>query len=62
MNRIFVVPQPGRTVPDPERGDILPEGGRSVPKTQYWMRRVAEADVAISKKSPAKPKESGNGR
>jgi hypothetical protein len=61
MNRIFVVPQSGRTVPDPERGDVLPEIGRRVPKTQYWMRRVADADVAIQP-VPAKAKELSNAR
>lgn len=61
MNRVFVVPQPGRTVPDPERGDLLPAAGRSVPRSQYWMRRVAVADVAIQKES-AKVKESSDVR
>lgn len=42
---MFVKPQNGLTVPDPERGDALPPEGREVEPTQYWQRRVQEGDV-----------------
>lgn len=47
MSRIFVVPAAGRMVPDPELGDVLPDAGREVPKSQYWMCRVRDADVVV---------------
>ncbi len=46
MASMFVVPLEGRRVPDPERGGLLPGSGATVPKTPYWMRRAADADVA----------------
>ena len=42
---MFVKPTAGRQVPDPVRGDRLPAEGRDVPRTQYWMRRLADGDV-----------------
>lgn len=42
---MFVKPAPGRTVPDPERRDLLPDEGRDVPESTYWLRRVADCDV-----------------
>lgn len=42
---MFVKPAPGRTVPDPDRGDTLPPEGRDVEPTQYWQRRVNDGDV-----------------
>lgn len=54
MKKVFVVPGSGRIVPDHERGDVLPEAGRYVPKTQYWMRRLADGDV-VKKPAPKKP-------
>lgn len=45
MTTMRVVPGVGRTVPDPERGDLLPPEGREVPKNQYWMRRLLDQDV-----------------
>ena len=42
---MFVKPAPGRTVPDPERGGVLPEDGRDVPVTTYWLRRIDDNDV-----------------
>ena len=44
---MFVKPAPGRTVPDPERGGVLPVDGRDVPVTTYWQRRVADNDVVV---------------
>lgn len=51
---MYVKPAPGRTVPDPDRGDILPAEGREVPETQYWLRRLADGD--IERDLPAKAK------
>jgi hypothetical protein len=42
---MFVKPAPGRTVPDPERGGVLPVDGRDVPVTTYWLRRIEDNDV-----------------
>lgn len=42
---MFVIPAKGRKVPDPFRGDYLPERGRNVPKTSYWLRRLLAGDV-----------------
>lgn len=45
---MFVKPQPGRSVPDPERGGLLAEDGREVPDTStYWHRRVEDNDVVV---------------
>jgi hypothetical protein len=43
--RITVVPAAGRSVPDPETGDLLPDDGRSVPDNAWWRRRLADGDV-----------------
>lgn len=43
---MFVKPISDRKVPDPERGDSLPPEGRTVEPTQYWLRRIADGDVA----------------
>lgn len=45
--RITVVPAKGRSVPDPEAGDLLPVDGRDVPDNAWWRRRVADGDVKI---------------
>lgn len=42
---IFVKPKDGAAVPDPDRGGFLPTAGRSVPLSQYWLRRLADGDV-----------------
>lgn len=44
---MLVKPVLGRRVPDPERGDVLPEEGREVEPTQYWLRRFNDGDVVI---------------
>lgn len=45
---MFVKPQPGRSVPDPERGGLLAEAGREVSDTStYWHRRVEDKDVEV---------------
>ncbi|ELY6363688.1 DUF2635 domain-containing protein [Cronobacter sakazakii] len=42
---MFVIPVKGRKVPDPRRGDFLPEKGRNVEKNAYWLRRLMAGDV-----------------
>ncbi|MNO02636.1 hypothetical protein D3C81_2230990 [compost metagenome] len=32
-------------VPDPERGDTLPNEGRTVQRSPYWARRIKDQDV-----------------
>lgn len=44
---MFVKPAPGRTVPDPDRGGLLPDDGRDVPESTYWLRRVSDNDVIV---------------
>lgn len=48
---MFVIPKKGRSVPDPLRGDLLPERGRNVAPSSYWLRRLAAGDVKVK---PAK--------
>jgi hypothetical protein len=38
-------PGPGVAVRDPELRDFLPDDGREVPRTDYWLRRLADGDV-----------------
>lgn len=51
---MYLVPNPGRTVPDPDRGDLLPASGREVPFNQYWLRRIDDGDVTEGQR-PAEP-------
>lgn len=45
--RITVVPASGRSVPDPEAGDLLPVEGREVPDNAWWRRRQTDGDVTL---------------
>ncbi|NMG64885.1 DUF2635 domain-containing protein [Azoarcus indigens] len=45
MTTVTLYPVAGRAVPDPARGDLLPESGRPVPLDAYWMRRLQDGDV-----------------
>ena len=54
---IYVVPQEGRSVPDPARGDFVPVEGRVVVRDPYWIRRIEDKDVAIGKQGPVKTAE-----
>lgn len=42
---VFVVPAEGLIVLDPETRQPIPASGASVPKTSYWVRRLADGDV-----------------
>lgn len=53
-----VKPAPDRVVPDPEKGGSLPQEGRVVEATAYWLRRLAEGDVVeFEVKPPTKKQE-----
>jgi hypothetical protein len=52
---MFLKPVDGRQVPDPDRGDLLPDEGREVPDTQYWHRRLIDGDVLEINAAPEKP-------
>lgn len=52
--RITVVPAIGRSVPDPEAGDLLPVEGREVPDNAWWRRRLADGDVKTKEAPPTK--------
>ena len=45
---MFVIPEKGRSVPDPAHGDLLPESGRNVEKNAYWFRREVAGDIKIT--------------
>lgn len=45
-----VKPAPDRKVPDPEKGGFLPQEGREVEATAYWLRRLADGDVIEAEK------------
>jgi hypothetical protein len=49
---MYITPIAGRHVPDPERGGIVPEAGRYIEPTQYWLRRIDDGDV-IETEPPA---------
>ena len=47
---MHVKPAPGRQVPDPENGGFLPQEGREVEATAYWLRRITDDDVVETEK------------
>lgn len=53
---MFVIPAPGLKVLDPETYIAIPAEGMDVPATEYWMRRLRDADVLLaSQLSDAQP-------
>ncbi|MDA8230150.1 MAG: DUF2635 domain-containing protein [Magnetospirillum sp.] len=54
---MYVKPAPGLKIRDPDLRDLLPEGGREVPKTPYWIRRVRDGDVVVA--APAQSNATG---
>ncbi len=58
--KVFVRPREGLIVPDPDRHDTLPPGGRLVPLDAFWKRRLNDGDVVLS--TETKKKESKDGR
>jgi len=51
---MFVKPAQGLSIRDPDLKDLLPEKGREVPDSPYWIRRLRDGDVVSGpvKKSP----------
>jgi len=42
------IPAPGMSVPDPERGGLVPPQGREVdPNVQYWAHRIRDRDLIL---------------
>ena len=48
MSYVLATPQNGKQIPDPDRGDTLPESGRRVEDNQYWRRRETVGDVTLT--------------
>ncbi|MEX3690820.1 DUF2635 domain-containing protein [Paraburkholderia sp. BR14263] len=42
---MHVKPAAGLKVRDPDLRDFLPDEGRVVPDSQYWLRRLRDGDV-----------------
>jgi hypothetical protein len=42
-----IKPAPGRMVRDPRTMLALPEEGRDVPRTPFWLRRLRDGDVVF---------------
>ena len=53
---MFVKPNAGRQVPDPEKGGFLPSDGRQVEANVYWLRRIEDGDVVEFEPKPVKLK------
>ncbi|HAS1825857.1 DUF2635 domain-containing protein [Enterobacter asburiae] len=51
---MFVKPIKGQSVPDPARGDVLPEKGRNVEASAYWFRRIAAGEIEVIQPKGAK--------
>lgn len=46
MQKFFVKPAHGALlVPDPVSGAALPPGGAWKPRSQYWLRRMAQNEI-----------------
>lgn len=45
---MHIRPAPGLRVRDPISKRHLPEGGKDVPESSFWMRRLAEGDVVLA--------------
>lgn len=50
---MWIQPAPGRKVRDPALNDDVPEAGRDVPPSDYWLRRLRDGDVVTVKATPA---------
>lgn len=58
MTRLYVKPAEGRAVRDPERdNELVPPEGKFVPRSIYWLRRLAQGDVVEAR--PPKADKSG---
>jgi hypothetical protein len=52
---MFVKPKAGLSVPDIERGGLLPAEGREVTPSTYWQRRIDDGDVTEEKATDTAP-------
>lgn len=53
--KVYLIPETGKKVRDPQRGDHLPPEGREVVMSSYWRRRMNEGGVKAGRKpTPAK--------
>ncbi len=55
---MYVKPAPGLKVRDEASGQHLPEEGKEVPETTYWLRRLRSKDV-VQCEPPAVPNDKG---
>lgn len=60
MERIFVKPAPGLKIRDDVSKKLLPDEGKAVTQSSYWVRRLACGDVTlvetVKKEKPSEPK------
>ena len=48
--KVFVTPaKQGSKVYDPDTKGFIPETGRLVPRSIYWLRRIRDCDVLVGK-------------
>lgn len=57
MNKITVKPSEGARVLNPATRQPLPAEGASVPRSTYWLRRIAAGEVEEVKPAKGKKKE-----
>lgn len=59
MTTMNLKPAAGRACPMPEKPiELLPDGGATVPRNAYWVRRVLDGD-AYEQKATDKPAKGG---
>lgn len=54
MRKLVIPALPTASIPDPDRGDVLPPGGRVVDWTPHWARLAAREDVTVAE-PPTEP-------
>lgn len=52
---MYVKAAPGMKIRDPDLKDLIPDEGRDVPNTDYWLRRLRDGDVVEAKPPVAAP-------
>lgn len=58
---MHVKPAPGLSIRDPDLMDLLPEEGREVPDSTYWIRRLRDGDVvSVQAKASAEQKKTSD--
>lgn len=53
---MFVKPAKGLVIRDPDLKDLLPDTGREVPESGYWVRRMGDGDVVKARATEASNK------